>query len=459
MKMYKAKKGFYDELVKLAIPITIQSLFQSSMSVIDQMMVGSLGSVSIAGIGLGGKLGSLFLVTVSALCTAASILIAQYVGAKDQHGIRKSFWIYLVFAMAVCLLFTAGCLIFPKGCMRFYSRDEEVIKVGAEYLAILAVGFIPMTISLMISTLFRSTGKPKFPMYASVLSIVINTGLNYLLIFGKCGCPSLGAAGAAWATTISRGIECLFGLLYWLKEKPMGKERTSQALVWQKDFLKMVWKITYPILLCEFLWGLGETIYARIYGYLGTTACAAMTLTGPIQSLVIGGFTGVAAATGIMVGNQLGAGNQEAAYTQSKTFIKIGGIGTLILGGIVALTAPIYVQIFKVESEVMQLTILILRVYAVIVPVKVLNMIAEGGILRSGGKTKYTLILDLIGTWGIGIPLGILSGYVWKLPIYEVYGLLSLEEVVRLVMTMIIFKQRKWMNQLSVSSSSKELAC
>lgn len=457
--MYKAKKGFYDELIKLAVPITIQSLFQSSLSVIDQMMVGSLGSVSIAGIGLGGKLGSLFLVTVSALCMAASILIAQYVGAKDQQGIRRSFKLYLVFAIGVCLLFTIGCLFFPKSCMHFYSTDKDVIEVGAKYLSISALGFIPVTISLMISTLFRSIGKPKFPMYASVLSIVVNTGLNYILIFGKLGCPRLGVAGAAWATTISRSIECLVACLYWLKEKPMGKEKSSQALKVDQDFLKMVWKITYPILLCEFLWGLGENIYASIYGYLGTTACAAMTLTGPIQSLVIGGFTGVSAATGIMVGNQLGAGNEEEAYTQAKAFIKIGGFGTLILGIIVVFTAPMYVQLFKVEAEVRQLTILILRFYAVIVPVKVLNMIAEGGILRSGGKTKYTLILDLIGTWGIGIPLGIISGYIWKLPIYEVYGLLSLEEVFRLVMTMIIFKQRKWMNQLSVSQSPKELSC
>lgn len=448
------KQKFYQEMLQVAMPVTIQSLFQSSLSVIDQMMVGSLGSVNVAGIGLGGKFSSLFLVTVSALCTAASILIAQYYGAQDHKGIKRTFSLYQGLALGLSMLFTIACLGMPRFWMGFYSRDEAVIQVSATYLCILAIGFIPVTFSLMISTLCRSIGKAKLPMYASVCSILVNTVLNYILIYGKCGVPALGIVGAAWATTIARLVECVITWGYYLSvRKEIHMESKTKEKI-QHEFLQKVWKMTYPILICEFLWGLGENIYATMYGRLGTASCAAMTLTGPVQSLVIGCFSGVAAATGIMLGNKLGEGDEETAYWQGKNFIKIGFLGTLILSIVVVFMAPFYVKIFQVESEVRRITIQILWVYALIVPVKVLNMIAEGGILRSGGKTQYTLILDMIGTWGIGIPLGLLGTYVFKLSIEKVYLLLSLEEVVRLSLAMIIFKQKRWINHLVTSNAN-----
>lgn len=449
LDMKETKKLFYQEALQIAVPITIQSLFQSALSVIDQMMVGSLGSISIAGIGLGGKFVSLFTTTVAALGMAAGILMAQYYGAKDEKGLRASFHLNLLFALAVSMIFMSLSLSCPKQLMTLYSMDQAVIESGAAYLRILAMGFIPMTITLMLSTLLRSIGKAKMPMYASVSSVILNTVLNYLLIYGKCNFPKLGLEGAALATTLARVIEMLWLIGYFIKVNQQDSMQLMSGFSIEQGFTKMVWKIIYPILLCEFFWSLGENIYASIYGRLGTLACAAMTLTGPIQSLVIGMFTGVSAATGIMVGNQLGANQMEEAYKRAKAFIKIGLIGTLCFSMLVLIIAPCYTQIFNVELEVRQLTIHILQVYALLVPVKVLNMIAEGGILRSGGKTHYTLILDFIGTWGLGVPLGLLGAYVLKWQIESVYFLLSLEEVFRLSVTLVLFKKRKWMNQLT----------
>ena len=446
--MKETKKIFYDEMIKIALPITIQSLFQSSLSMIDQMMVGGLGSVSIAGIGLGGKFISLFSVTVSALCTGAGILIAQYYGAKDNKGVSNSFNLNLLFALAISVLFSGLSFGIPKVIMGLYSTDQAVIEAGTSYLTILGVGIIPMTLTLMISTLLRSIGLAKMPMYASVASVVLNTGLNYGLIYGKWGCPRLGLEGAALATTLARIIEMLIIIVYLIKVKRKMGLYLNLSLKIEKTFFKKVWLIIYPILLCEFLWSLGENIYASIYGRLGTLSCAAMTLTGPVQSLVIGMFSGVSAATGIMVGNRLGANEVEEAYDRAKAFIKIGTLGSLILSLLVVIIAPFYMQIFNVEAEVKTITMHILWIYAIIAPVKILNMIAEGGILRSGGKTHYTLILDLVGTWLIGIPLGLISAYLLKWPIEWVYFLLSLEEVFRLVMTLVLFKQRKWIHSI-----------
>ena len=447
--MRKIGRDFRQEIFTLALPITIQSLFQSSLSIIDQIMVGSLGSISIAGIGLGGKFASIVSVTIVALCTSAGILISQYYGAKDQKGIWDSFTVNMGFALVVSLIFTGLSLGCPEILMKCYSKDLDVIKASTQYLSIVAISFIPMTITLMFSTVLRSIGLAKMPMYASISSVIINTSLNYVFIFGKLGCPMLGLKGAAVATTLSRIIEMLILLVYFSKVCKKGQIKIHLDFRYREGFLKQVWKITYPILLCEFLWSLGENIYASIYGRLGTLSCAAMTLTGPIQSLVIGLFSGVSAAAGIMVGNRLGTNEMDEAYNRAKAFIKIGTLGSLVLSIMVVVIAPFYVHIFNVESQVRTITVYILWVYALIAPVKILNMIASGGILRSGGKTYYTLILDLVGTWLIGIPLGFFSAYYLKWPIEAVYFLLSLEEVFRLVVTLILFKQRKWMNQLA----------
>ena len=348
--------------------------------------------------------------------------------------------------------------------MSAYSEDEATILAAAQYLWILAFGFIPMVVSLFLSTLLRSTGLAKLPMYGSVLSIVINVVLDYLMIFGKAGFPVMGIAGAAWATTIARIIEALWlvgCLIFALKSgkwnwgitaQTVQEEDTKEEIAKeneQKSFGQILIPILLPILLCEFLWSLGENIYAVIYGRMGTEDCAAMTLINPIQSLVIGALSGISAAAGIIIGKLLGEGSYEEAYARSKSLMKYGLIGSAALSALVLLGAQYYVQIFQVEEQVKTLTVYILVAYALISPVKVQNMILGGGILRSGGQTKYVLMVDTIGTWCFGIPLGLLAAFVLHLPIYQVYFILSLEECIRLGISWVIFRRRKWMKNIA----------
>ena len=453
--MKEQSKVFYKECIQIALPIAIQSLFQSSLGIIDQMMVGSLGSISIAGIGLGSKFASLFTVTVTALCMGAGILMAQYYGAKENNGLCHSFSINTLLGIGISIVFTVLSLGLPNELMGLYSKEISVIEASSQYLRILAISFMPLTITLMFSTLLRSIGEVKLPMYASICSVIVNTGLNYILIYGKLGSPVLGIKGAAIATTLARSIEMLILLVAFMKVRHTGQLQLKWALPKEITFVRKAWHIIYPIVICEFLWGLGENIYASIYGRLGTVSCAAMTLTGPIQSIVMGILSGIATATGIMIGKRLGAGEIEEAYEGGKCFMKLGILGALVFSFLVVVIAPFYSQIFHVETEVREVTIRLLNYYAIFIPVKVFNMVAEGGILRSGGKTYYTLIIDSIGTWGIGIPLGLIAAYVLKLPIEQVYFMLSLEEVVRLIITLVLFKQRKWMNCLTYTAQKK----
>lgn len=454
-KDYHMKKESFlkDSVLKIAMPVTLQSVLQASFSVVDQIMTGQLGSVGVAGIGLASKFASIYSVVIAAIGTAAGIMMAQYVGAGNKKGIKTALFVNMGIALVIAILFMLPSLFLPRQVMSAYSTDVDTIATAAQYLWILAFGFIPMTISLFLSTLLRSTGLAKHPMYVSVFSVLVNLFLDYVMIFGKAGFPRMGVAGAAWATTIARIVEavCLIGCLLWaLTDKHWNWGiSTGKTAEPEKKFLVILLPILLPILLCEFLWSLGENIYAIIYGRMGTADCAAMTLINPVQALVMGALSGLSSGAGIIIGKLLGEEKYEEAYARSKQLMKYGLMASLTLSVLLLIAAPYYVRIFAVEEEVRRLTVYILAAYALISPVKVQNMILGGGILRSGGQTWYSLMIDTIGTWGFGIPLGLLSAFVFHLPIYLVYFILSLEECVRLGISFIIFRKRKWMRNIS----------
>ena len=207
--------------------------------------------------------------------------------------------------------------------------------------------------------------------------------------------------------------------------------------------------ILFPILVNEFLWSLGENVYAAIYGHLGTDSVAAMTLTNPIQGLMIGALSGLAGAAGVIIGKQLGKKNFDKAYADARKLLVMGLVGALALSVLLLAMRGLYVGIYRVDESVKQTASQILVAFAIICPVKVLNMILGGGIIRSGGDTKTVMCIDLTGTWIFGVPLGLLTAYVFHLSIPYVYFILSLEEVIRLLISLVIFRRKKWMQNLS----------
>ncbi len=439
------KREFYKDMLRIALPITIQGFLQAALSLIDQVMIGSLGSASIAGVGLGAKFISLFTVTMTAIVTVAGIFIAQYCGNKSKKGINDSFFANLYFALLVTLIFVVLSVTIPGQIMSLYSKDADTISEAVVYLRIMSIGFVPQTITLMISALLRNVDAAHAPMVAGGISVVSNTLLNYLLIFGVGSLPAMGVAGAALATGISRIIELVIICTIFMKIKKKKEIELKVTFRFETDFLKKIVPVLTPILLCEFLWSLGENVYAVIYGHIGTESCAAMTLTYPLQTLAIGALSGVSAAAGVMIGNSLGEGNKDKAYADSKSFMKVTISVALIISICIILFCGFYVKLFRVSEDTRQITIYILVAYALVFPAKVINMVLGGGILRSGGMTKYIMLVDMVGTWVFGVPLGLLSAYAWKLPIYFVYFILSMEEYVRVLLCTCIFKSRRWM--------------
>ena len=448
----ESRPHFFKSVCALAVPVALQSMLQSSFSIVDQIMIGQLGSISVAGVGLAGKFASIYSVAVSAVGAVAGIMISQYLGQKNSREVRRSFYMNLLVAMGLAGLFTLLCLLLSRPIMGIYTADAETLSAGAGYLRYISLGFLPLAGSTLLSALFRCMDQPRLPLYASILSALINTGLNYLFIFGGLGLPPMGILGAALATVIAQSFNFLFMGLLALENVPLlatpSAERDRLDLPHWSQYLP----ILLPLLVCELIWSLGENAYAVIYGRMGTAASAAMTLTNPIQGLLIGALCGLSQAAGIIVGKALGSGNEPEAYADARTLILYGAVGALFLSWGVVLIRNLYVDIYQVDETVKLLTKKILLSYALIAPFKVLNMILGGGILRSGGKTDAVMVIDLIGTWGFGVPLGLLAAFVFRLPIPQVYFILSLEECVRFAISMGVFRSRRWMHRLAASA-------
>ena len=440
-------KSFFRAVGALAVPAALQSLLQSSFSIVDQIMIGQLGSVSVAGVGIAGKFTSMFSVLASAVGAVAGIMISQYLGSKNQREIRRSFFGNLMLCLALAGVFTAVCLGLPKQIMGLYIPDGATVAAAAGYLTIVAGTFLPIAGSILLGTLLRCMEKASLPLYASIAAALLNTGLNYALIFGKLGLPAMGANGAAVATLVSQTANFLIMLLLFLPYRNClaACPAAPRASFNYRQYVRML----LPILVCELMWSLGENVYAAIYGHLGTAASAAMTLINPIVGLTIGALCGLSQAAGVLIGKRLGEGAFDDAYRESKKLILMGFAGAVGLGLLVAAFRGVYVEIYQVEPAVKALTGQILVAYALVVPFKVMNMILGGGIIRSGGQTQYSMAIDLIGTWGFGVPLGLLAGFVLKLSIPYVYFILSLEECVRFAISLVIFRKRLWMRRLS----------
>ena len=447
----KTHEHFFEAVCALAIPVALQSMLQSSFSMVDQIMIGQLGEINVAGVGLAGKFASIYSVVISAIGAVAGIMIAQYLGQKNRSEVRRSFFTNLLLGAGIAGMFMVICTLFPNQIMGAYTRDVQTRQAAAEYLMLISGTFVPMAGATLLSTLFRCLEKPRLPLYASILSALLNTGLNYIMIFGKLGISPMGVRGAAFATVISQCANFLLMLLMLSQNGFLLKSNEGEPTATLRMNWGQYWSMLLPLLVCEVVWSLGENVYAAIYGHMSTDASAAMTLTNPIQGLVIGALCGLSQAASVIIGKHLGSGENEEAYWSAKKLMLYGAIGSALLSVIVMIASKAYVGIYQVDNAVKTMTMQILFAYAIVVPFKVLNMILGGGIIRSGGRTKYVMFIDMVGTWCFGVPLGLLSAFVWKLSIPYVYFLLSLEECIRFGISLIVFRRRKWMNQLEAS--------
>ena len=439
-----SEKSFLQDVLRISIPVALQSMMQSSFSMVDQIMVGQLGDKSVAAVEIAGKPSFIYAFVIGAISTITGIMISQYIGNKNREAEEKSICVNFLVMILTGLTFLSVFGLFRNPFVEMFTEEEQVIAEGSTYLGIISWTFIPLGICSILGTALRCRDKSTWPLYIGIFSALLNTGLNYCLIFGNFGAPRLGIAGAAYASVISQAAGALISILCFYRL--YGRIRISLSL--GKAGYSQYFMMLLPIVLNEFFWSVGQSVYTYVYGHMGTNELAGMSLTGAVQGLTMGALSGLSQAAGILIGKRLGCKEYDAAYEDSKKLCGLGVAGSLVFTLLLILIRNPYVQLFNVSGDVRGIGADILAAFAILMPVKVQNMILGGGIIRSGGKTKYVMMIDMMGTWLIGVPLALLTGLYLKMPVIWVYFVLSQEELIRLIVSVFMFRSRKWMHTL-----------
>ncbi len=443
-------KGFIQALVTIAIPITIQNFFSTSLNFVDNIMIGRLGKEAIAAVGQANKLFFLFVLILFGVYSGAGVFSAQFWGKKDIPNIKRVLGLSLIIGGAISIIFSLGATLAPKTIMTMFSKDAEVIKLGAEYLRIIGISYLFTSITFGFGMSARSVGLTKIPMYASVISLGVNTLLNYILIFGKYGFEAMGVKGAAIATLIARSIELLFMLylLYRYNGGTVIAAKFNELFDLSQEFVAKILKTALPVILNEFLWSLGMTIYAIIYGRISTEAVNSVEISNTILNLFMIIGRSIASASAVMIGNKIGDDNIKEANTYARRLCKLGVYVGIVMGAILMISAPMFVKLFNVEQTIKNDVVTILIVMGFITFIKILNGILVVGVFRSGGETVFAMLLDSGTVWLIGIPMAIIGGLWLKFPITVVIALVNLEEVVKVTIGLKRMLKNKWIKNI-----------
>ncbi len=449
MKNFKKDNNFYKAMIAIALPITLQNLIASSVNMLDTLMITSLGKENLAAVGLANQVFFLYAVTIFGIATGSSIFISQFWGKKDTSNIRRIIGLSLTVGSVIGIIFTIATLFIPEHIMRIFSKDSEVVRLGAEYLKIVSFSYIITGISFTYAVASRSIGHAKMPMVVSIISFLTNGVFNYMLIFGKFGFPKLGIKGAAYGTLIARIVEVAF-ILYsiYSGDGPLAgsiKEMTD----WNKDFLKKYFKTTYPVILNEALWSLGNVLYSIAYAKIGTEAAAAVQILNTIQNIFMVMTRGLANACTVMVGNKIGADEEDVAIEYANRFLIMSLILGLVLGMMLFFTSDFILKIFRnLTPELYATSKRLLTVLAMFFFIKVFNGTMIVGVLRGGGDTKFSMLLEMAAVWLVGVPLAFLGATVFKFPVHYVLALVYIEEVIKTIIGIPRIVSKKWVKNV-----------
>jgi len=442
-------REYYSRMVSVAVPIALQSFVVSALNMVSSLMIGQLGETAVAAVGLANQIFFLFTLVLFGVNSGAAMFTAQLYGKGDIPNIRRVLGLAIILGQAVALIFLIIAVVFPQVAIGVYSKDPAVIALGGDFLRVFGWSYLFVAITLSFSAILRSIGDVRTPLIVSLSALSLNALLSYCLIFGKFGLPMLGVRGAAVSILIARIVECgaIIGLTYGHRS-PIAA-RLSEMFTLDLPFAQRVLKPVLPVALNELLWSLGITAYNVVYARIGTESIAAMNITSTIDNLALVIFIGIANACAILVGNRIGAGEEQKAFDYAGRSLSLGVIGALVMGGAILAGYPYILALYKVSPQVIDYAQHVLIIVAFLLWVRVSNLILFVGIFRSGGDTRFGLLLDAGSIWAVGVPLALLGAFVFHLPLQWVYLMIMADEVFKWVVGMWRYLSKRWIHNLN----------
>jgi len=426
--MTNRNKSFIRTMLAIAIPVTLQNLLFSSLTFVDTLMIGALGDLPLAAVGMAGKW-TWFLGIVLYGCTSgAAVFIAQYFGAGDERGIHRTYGLMSLLCVGTGLIFTALALLIPRRIVGAFTNDPAALETGTLYLRIVALAFPFQAIRRSTGTLMQSTQEVVIPFLSAVASVATNIVLNALLIFGLCGFPALGIAGAAIATVIASAVDAAFiHIAGWMKRTALCMPVKNMFAI-DRSFVMRYLKIGAPAFVNEGIWALSYLIYCAIFGHMSTEAYAAITVVKSIEDLTCVAIFGLGSSCAVMIGSMIGQGDIDGAKRCARYHLILTAALSAVLGlGLIALRGVI-LSLFGVSATVRADASAVMMIFGLELVAHNLPYMMVCGVFRAGGDTRTGLIVDIFSAYLIGIPITAAAGLLLHLSVPATYLIMYLVE-------------------------------
>ena len=457
-------RDFYAQVVAVVVPIIIQNTVSNVVSLLDNVMVGRVGTLQMSAVAIVNQLLFVFNLCIFGGLAGAGIFATQYVGAHDDKGVRDCFRVKWMIALSMLACALVVLIAFPKRLIGMYLAQETAqadaaatLGFGMDYLTVMLWGLLPFGVSQVYASTLREVGETRLPMFASVAAILVNLVFNYFLIFGKCGFPELGVTGAAIATVLSRYVETAIIMVYThMKSHHFGFIRGAyRSLRVPKPLMISILRRGTPLLVNEFLWSSGMAVLLQCYSVRGLDVVAACNIATTVSNLFKVVFLSMGNAVAIMVGQALGANDIERAKNCTWRLMTLSVGSNLIMATLLALFAPAIPNIYNTEPHVRQIATQLIYVVAVMMPAYSFSHCCYFT-LRSGGKTIITFLFDSVFTWCVNVPAAWLLAYKTGLGIVPLYFGVQALEMVKVVVGFVLVKKGVWIHNIVAPVAAEE---
>ncbi len=442
-------RAFYKTVVALVLPMALQNLINVGVSSADVIMLGQVGETVLSAASLAGQVQFIMTLVFFGLTSGAAVLTAQYWGKGDTRTIEKVMGIAMRFSLMVGLAFTLAAWLIPEVLMSIYTSEPEVISEGCKYLRIVAVAYIPISITTIYLNIMRSVERVVISTVVYLISLVTNVILNAVFIFGLFGLPAMGIMGAALATMIARFVELAIVLFYSKKMNRTIRFRISDLFVRDGFLFRDFLRYSIPVVLNELMWGAGASMNSAVIGHLGSAATAANSVAQVTRQLATVVAFGIANAAAIMIGKAIGAGDVERAKNYGARFTKLTLLAGVAGAVVVLIVRPIVMASMTLSPEAEGYLSMMMLVMSYFVIGQAYNTTMVVGVFRAGGDTRFGLALDVISMWCCSILLGAIAAFVLKWSVPVVYIILMSDEVLKVPFTTWRYKTRVWLKNVT----------
>ena len=455
-KKFIGDRGFYKMVLSMVIPMILQMAVTNLVSLIDNIMVGRLGTDPMSGVSIINQFVFVFNVTIFGAVAGPSIFGAQFFGKGDHEGQKYTFRFRLLVCVFIIIIAAIVCSLFGTPLISlFISKESDAFHASAilesarDYLKIIIAGFIPFGIGQAYSSVLRECGSTKAPMAASMSAVGINVLLDWCLIFGRLGMPEMGVRGAAWATVIAKTFEALV-VMVWAHthtEKNRYIVGVYRGFRIPARLMADITKKGIPMLVNEFLWSLGISIVMQCYSVRSTDVVAARNISGTITNLFNSVYIQMGACIAIIVGARLGADRLKEARDLDNKLLFFAVAAAAAVGFFTLPLAPLFPRIYNTEPSVRSLASYMILIQSLAMPLWSYTN-ACYFTLRSGGKTGITFLFDFGFTWLIMIPLAAVLAYFTDLDIRIVFAVVTFSEIIKVGIGYFMVRSNVWVKNI-----------